>query len=71
MRYYITVALAVLLASSFVVVFIYRGSGSSDTDELSVAVSLQTNSLAWTTTRSPTVAVSESGVIYVIWSGKG
>jgi hypothetical protein len=71
MRFCITVALAVLLASSFVVFFLYRGSGGSGLDTLPVATSLETGSLAWETTRSPTVAVSETGVIYVIWPGKG
>jgi hypothetical protein len=71
MRYKIAVALAVLITSSFVVVFIYRGSRRSGPDELPVATSLEAGRLAWETTRSPTVAVSESGVIYVIWPGKG
>ncbi len=71
MRYCLTFSLAVLLAATFVVVVIYRDSGGSDPGEPPVATSLPIGSLGWATTRSPTVAVSESGVIYVIWSGKG
>jgi hypothetical protein len=64
-------SLAVLVGSSSLVVSMYGHLEGSGPDKLPVATSLDTGRFAWATTRSPTVAVSESGVIYVIWPGKG
>ena len=67
-RIFIVVTVATVLPAGGICDLLAAGRRASG---VPVARDLGTGSLAWETSRAPSVAVSANGTVYVVWPGKG